>query len=132
MKRSIIFISIITLSINILHSQTTQDHTYCNKDFDIAKELYFEKQYSVSYDYFQKVLQNPLLEADIKADAEYYIAANSYYLKRADALDVLEKYLEKYPYSPMRSKVYYMVGRIYYDKKNYSETLKKYGQVKQK
>ena len=132
MKRSIIFFLIITLSISVLHSQVKQDHSYCNRDFDIAKELFFEKQYSVSYDYFQRVLQTPQLEADVKAEAEYYIAANSYYLKRSDALDVLETYLEKYPYTPMRSKVYYMVGRLYYDKKNYSETLKKYGQVRQK
>ena len=121
MKRSIIFFLIITLSISALHSQVKQDHSYCNRDFDIAKELFFEKQYSVSYDYFQRVLQTPQLEADVKAEAEYYIAANSYYLKRSDALDVLETYLEKYPYTPMRSKVYYMVGRLYYDKKNYSE-----------
>lgn len=130
MKRSIIVIFLITLSFNILNSQITQNHDYNNRDFEMAKELYFEKQYSISYDYFQKILRTPQLESDLKEETRYYIAANSYYLKRSDALDVLESYLEEYPYSPMRSKVNYMIGRIYYEKKKYSETLKKYSQVR--
>ncbi len=109
--------------------------TYANKTnrhlLDQGIELHKQKKYAVSSERLKKFISTTsLLEKQLLQEANYYIVCNAYEARNKEAMDILNSYSQIYPYSPMISRVYFMLGKLYYDKKEYAETLKYYKKIK--
>ena len=102
-----------------------------NYNFQQGRILFDQKQYAVSSQYFTNYLnqQNGKEVCELCQEAEYYIAINAYKLRDKNATDILEAYIEKYPYSPMRSYINFLLGHSYYDRAKFDDAMKYYNQV---
>lgn len=102
-----------------------------NYNFQQGRLLFDQNQYAVSSQYFTKYLEqqkdNEICE--LCQEAEYYIAINAYKLRDKQTINILNEYLEKYPYTPMRSYINYLIGHAYYDRAKFDDVIKYYKQV---
>lgn len=121
-------IFILCININAQESRAEYNPDY---NFQQGRKLFDQKQYAVSSQYFTYYLnqQNGKEVCELCQEAEYYIAINAYKLKDKNATDILEAYLEKYPYTPMRSYINFLIGHSYYDRAKFDEAMKYYNQV---
>lgn len=119
---------ILCININAQESRAEYNPDY---NFQQGRKLFDQKQYAVSSQYFTYYLnqQNGKEVCELCQEAEYYIAINAYKLRDKNATDILEAYLEKYPYTPMRSYINFLIGHSYYDRAKFDEAMKYYNQV---
>lgn len=130
MKKLILTLAIL-LSFGCLSAQETAIHFNEDYLFHQGKTLYEQRKFAASTQYFEKFLKtNTNKNNSLSQEAAYYIACNAYELKQKNALVTLQEYLKEYPYSPMRERVAYMIGRSYYENKQYKEAIKWYEQLK--
>ena len=73
--------------------------------------------------------QNNKEVCELCQEAEYYIAISAYKLRDKNATDILEAYIEKYPYTPMRSYINFLIGHSYYDRAKFDNAIRYYNQV---
>ena len=116
------------ININAQESRAEYNPDY---NFQQGRKLFDQKQYAVSSQYFTYYLnqQNDKEVCELCQEAEYYIAINAYKLRDKNTTDILEAYLEKYPYTPMRSYINFLIGHSYYDRAKFDEAMKYYNQV---
>ncbi len=119
---------ILCININAQESRAEYNPDY---NFQQGRKLFDQKQYAVSSQYFTYYLnqQNGKEVCELCQEAEYYIAINAYKLRDKNTTDILEAYLEKYPYTPMRSYINFLIGHSYYDRAKFDEAMKYYNQV---
>ena len=112
-------------------AQESRANTNPDYDFQQGRILFDQKQYAVSSQYFTNYLnqQNGKEVCELCQEAEYYIAINAYKLRDKNVTDILEAYIEKYPYSPMRSYINFLLGHSYYDRAKFDDAMKYYNQV---
>lgn len=126
--------TILLAALTTVNITAQKNRIYENEKSDFAKgrELFDQRHFAISTKYFEKFLaaQRAAENMSMQQEAEYYIACNAYELKQKSAAKLLEKYVEKHPNSAMNSRVYYMLGRIYYEKKAYAEAIKYYDKIK--
>ena len=129
--KKLIFTLAILLSYGCLSAQETAINLNEDYLFYQGKTLFEQRNFAASTQYFEKFLDaNTNKNNSLSQEAAYYIACNAYELKQKNALTLLQEYLKAYPYSPMRERVAYMIGRSYYENKKYKETIQWYGQLK--
>ena len=115
---------------NIEAQETTLSQTE-NLLFEDGKSLYDQKKYEAStktFEQYMKLCTNK--QSGKYQEAAYFICCNAYEMKKKEAAQQLKDYLILYPYAPQRTQVYYMLGRLAYEKKRYAESLKWYNQIK--
>ena len=129
--KKLIFTLAILLSYSCLSAQETAVNLNEDYLFYQGKTLFEQQKYAASTQYFEKYREaSANKNSSLNQEAAYYIASNAYELKQKNALSLLQDYLQIYPYSPMRERVAYMIGRTYYEHKNYKEAINWYGQLK--
>ena len=111
------------VSIASLTAQETRSDNTPRYNFNQGQELFDQQYYAVSKKYFEQYRTEENAEDALIAEADYYIALSSYYLKEKDADKRLTQYLKQYPYSPYTDRVNYLIGMYHYDKKDYKEAL---------
>lgn len=118
------------LCINV-KAQESRANANPNYDFQQGRLLFDQKQYAVSSQYFTKYIeqQNNKEICELCQEAEYYIAISAYKLRDKNATDILEAYIEKYPYTPMRSYINFLIGHSYYDRAKFDNAIRYYNQV---
>lgn len=105
-------------------AQHTLIFTNPDKLFQEGTELFQVRKYAASYRDFEEYLkQAKITDAGMILEARYYLAANAYELRQADAYKQLEKYLITYPQTPYYDQVQLMLGMLDYEKKNYKQAL---------
>lgn len=130
MRRGIIALALLLSAAVSANAQETYTARNADRDFIRGKELYVEGKYGASKAYLTKYIgENGDKDTPQLQFARYYLACNSFYLKDKDAPEILTAYLDDYPYSPMRGRVCYMIGRLCYEKKDYEKALQWYSQV---
>ena len=131
MRRIIIFISLALISAGNVVAQESRAENNLDYNFQEGRKLFDQKQYAVSSQYFTNYLdqQNGKEVCELCQEAEYYIAVSAYKLRDKNATDILEAYLEKYPYTPMRSYINFLIGHSYYDRAKFNDAMKYYKQV---
>lgn len=117
------------LSVTFITAQETRDANSPDRCFKEGQELFLQRYYGASRKLFEDYKIQADTKSDMTAEAEYYIAVNSYYLREKQAIDLLKDYIERYPYSPQKDKVNYLIGMCLYEKKNYKEALRYYHDV---
>ncbi len=133
MKKYILFCFLI-LSIESIQSQETFINANPDKDFFTGKDLFVQQKYAASLISFEEFLNDReyLGEADMIQEAEYYIACVTYELRKDNAQEKLQSYLEKYPYTQFEDRVYMMLGNLSFDVKRYNLAIKQYEKIKKK
>ncbi len=128
--RKYIFFALITLFCVNLSAQKSYINNSYRALLDKGITLHRQEKFAVSTKCIEDFIatltpdKNHLLQ-----EAEYYIACNAYQSKAKDAFIKLKNYCQNYPYSPSISRVYFMLGKLYYDKKEYKEALSFYTKI---
>ncbi|MDR2824087.1 MAG: tetratricopeptide repeat protein [Prevotellaceae bacterium] len=124
MKR---FIFSIVLCISVLVSifgQLNLPFSETDALFMQAKEFFAEKKYAASMRYFEEFLtQKPAADEAQRLEANFYIAANSFYLQSDNAEDLLDAHITTYPNTPFADRVDFMRGVIAYSQRRYKNAL---------
>ncbi|MDR0811938.1 MAG: tetratricopeptide repeat protein, partial [Paludibacter sp.] len=105
-------------------SQHTLDYTNDDAMFEQGKSLFEQRKYAASYRCFEKFLQTAAVtNAGQAQEAEFYIAANAYELRRDNAEKLLAAYLVKHPYTPFADRTNFMLGTLRYENRDYEDAL---------
>lgn len=131
MKKILFFITLALSATNMLYAQESRADNNPDYEFQQGRQLFDQKQYAVSSQYFTNYLnkQNGKEVCELCQEAEYYIAISAYKLRDNNAINILESYIEKYPYTPMRSYINFLIGHSYYDRAKFNDAIKYYNQV---
>jgi tetratricopeptide (TPR) repeat protein len=132
MKRIIILSFLVNLSIAGCFAQHSQIFTNSDAQFYQGRELYFEGKFAASYCCIEEYLKKA--DSDMVSqlgEAEYYLAADAYQLRKEDAAILLKNILVKQPYTPFFDPINFMVGMLELEKKNYNQALNYFDQVKE-
>lgn len=127
-----IMLSVILLRLfEMGYAQQTLYYTNPDVLFNQGKELYNERKYAASYRSFEDFLKNAdIVDAGRIQEVSYYLAANAYELRQANASALLKSYLTIYPYTPFFDRTNFMLGMIEYEKKNFVTALTYFNQLK--
>src|SRR5574344_454824 len=131
MKKIIAFV-VIVLCVSSYCTYAQETYVVSNEEvlFQKGKNCFDERKFGASIQYFQKFLDNYSdNNAVICEKANYYIVSCQYALKEKTAIVELQNFLKEYPYSSMRNRVTFMIGRSYYEEGKYEETVKWYAQT---
>ncbi len=105
MKKSIILIIYISFVVNVIYGQHTKIYTNPDYFFNQGKELYVQRKFAASYRSFEDFLKSA---ENIKAgqihEAQFYMAANAFELRKDNALEMLKEFFYKNPYTPFMIK----------------------------
>lgn len=116
----------------LTYAQHTLIYTHENRLFDLGKEFFHQHQYSASLRSFESFLkQAEPTQAGQIHEAKYYIAANSFELRQAHALKLLQDFISSHPYTTFSNQVHLMAGILWYEQKNYAEALNYFNRVNQ-
>lgn len=110
-------------SLSPLPAQEVRTDNSAREKFNQGQELFSQRYFAASKKHFEEYKRQPFTETALLAEADYYIALNSYYLKERNADELLRQYITKYPFSPYADKVNFLIGMHYYEKKEYDDAL---------
>ncbi len=124
MKKIILLIIFTCLVVNLMFAQHTKVFTNSEYLFSQGKELFVQRKFAASYRSFEDFLKNT---ENIKAgqihEAEFYMAANSYELRKDNASARLKEFFYKHPYTPFYDKTNLMLGILEYEQKKYESAI---------
>ncbi len=125
--KKLFIITLLSILVLNISSQESRSNFSERKMLDRGIELHKQQKYAISNQYLNNFLKTlSPAKNNLLQEAEYYIACNSFHTKSKDAFSKLEAYCANYPYSPMINRIYFMIGKMHYDKKEYAKTLKYY------
>ncbi len=124
MKKIIVLSILVNMFVSVTFSQQTLIYTNSDYLFNQGKELFTQRKYAASYRNFEEFLKNTeKIEAGQIQEAEFYLAANSFELRKDNAEATLKEFFYKHPYTPFYDKTNLMLGMLEYEKKKYPEAL---------
>lgn len=121
LRTGIVLFFLSTLSV---FAQVSDKYTSDYARYYTAEDLFEKQKYSAAREEFEVFMhqlddeQNPLF-----VKARYYHAMSALHLYHADAEERLLSFLKDYPESEQRETIYMELGRYYYRKKKYPETI---------
>ena len=108
----------------VVYSQQTLIYTNSDYLFNQGKELFAQRKFVASYRSFEEFLKSTdKIQAGQIQEAEFYLAANSFELRKDNAEAILKDFFYKHPYTPFYDKTNLMLGMLEYEKKNYKGAL---------
>ncbi|MDP4240285.1 MAG: tetratricopeptide repeat protein [Bacteroidota bacterium] len=112
-------------------AQHTLIFTHPDELFNQGKELFLDQKFAASYRIFEEFLKKaePTQAGRIQ-EADYYLAADAFELRKEDALPLLQNHLDKYPTTPFWDETNAMIGTLIFEKKDYKLALTYFNQVK--
>ena len=103
-------------------AQTGDKFTSTDNLYKEGKELFQEKNYAAALPALKAfVKQKPA--TSLLQDAEYMLASSAYELKDKNRIDLLRKYLERYPDTPYANRIYSLLASCYFYEGKYDEAL---------
>ena len=99
---------------NLHRKDANFNNHLANLDFELGKYYFQNKNYDAGVNKFENVIKN-YPKSDYADDAEYYLGLTYATLNKVDkAMDILSRFAEKYPNSPLKSNIYVTLGGLYY------------------
>ena len=120
MKKILIGFFLTVFSLAAL-AQHTSIYTDEENLFYEGKVLFSQKKFTASVNSFENYLKVAQPTSETLQEAEYYLAANAFELRKETAKFKLKKYLADYPYSPFVNQVHFMLGTSEYESRNFKE-----------
>ena len=103
-------------------AQTSDKFTSTDNLYKEGKELFQEKNYAAALPALKAfVKQKPA--ASLLQDAEYMLASSAYELKDKNRIEILRKYLDRYPDTPYANRIYALLASCYFYEGKYDEAL---------
>lgn len=133
MRKLIILSLFCCAALLVVQAQQTLIFTNADVQFNQGKELFNQRKYAASYRNFEAFLKNvPQVNAGQIQEAEFYLAANAFYLKQKDAAERMRLYLVNHPYTPFPDLANFMLGLLDFQAKKYANALKYFNVVNDK
>lgn len=130
MRRNLFLSVFIYIILFCASAQQTVYYTNNDVSFNQGKELYSQRKYAASYRRFESFLKTvPPVQAGQVQEAEFYMAANAFYLHKKNAPQLLQNYLKNHPYTPFGDMTYFMLGQSELNAKKYSKAIDYYNKV---
>jgi TolA-binding protein len=112
-------------------TQRTSIYTNIDAGYKKAMELYQKEKYSAAQREFQHVLlENTDPFAEVKMNAEFYVAMCSFKLFNKDAEELFISFMKRNPHSPMVKDARFYLGIFNYRKQNWSRSVEWFEQVR--
>ena len=106
----------------VISAQTSEKITSPVNLYKEGKELFQEKNYAAAIPALKAfVKQKPT--ASLLQDAEYMLVSSAYELKDKNRIELLRKYLERYPDTPYANRIYSLLASCYFYEGKYDEAL---------
>ena len=127
LKASVIFFLFLSV---VGFSQSTEKYKSEYARFYTGEELYEKSKYGAAQEEFNLFMEE-LGEVNdpLYVKASYYSAVSALKLYHADAEKLLLNFLKEYPESIYKQSVYLELGRYYYQRKKYEETIEWLSQI---
>ena len=127
LKASVIFFLLLSV---VGFSQSTEKYKSEYARFYTGEELYEKSKYGAAQEEFNLFMEE-LGEVNdpLYVKASYYSAVSALKLYHADAEKLLLNFLKEYPESIYKQSVYLELGRYYYQRKKYEETIEWLSQI---
>jgi TolA-binding protein len=122
LKKIIAAVSLFFLiSSSSVFAQHSLIYTTDDKNYIQGKEFFEQQKFGASYRYFEEFLKNTVpVQAGQREEAEYYLAASAYELRKENALPLLQNFLSEHPYTLFADPLHLMLGVLYCEQKNFS------------
>ena len=122
LKKIIAAVSLFFLiSASSVFAQHSLIYTTDDKNYIQGKEFFEQQKFGASYRYFEEFLKNTVpVQAGQREEAEYYLAASAYELRKENALPLLQNFLSEHPYTLFADPLHFMLGVLYCEQKNFS------------
>ena len=106
----------------ITFAQTSQKITSADNLYKEGKELFQEKNYAAAIPALKAfVKQKP--SNSLQQDAEYMLVCSAYELKDKNRIQLLRKYIDRYPDTPYANRIYALLASCYFYEGKYDEAL---------
>ena len=103
-------------------AQTSDKFTSADNLYKEGKELFQEKNYAAALPALKAfVKQKPA--TGLLQDAEYMLVSSAYELKDKNRIELLRKYLDRYPDTPYANRIYALLASCYFYEGKYDEAL---------
>jgi len=136
MNRIILIIGLLCLNLVFVGHTNAQQTEFFNNpgaSYRQAVELFEQQAYSPALDVFERLLSQDLLKSGLeKEDAAYYSTVCTVELGNKDALHRVENFTATYPESKWLPIISFDLGKIYFDKRKYSQALESLSNVSPK
>ena len=111
-------------------AQQTLIYTHSDALLNEGKALFVESKYTASFRILEEYMSTTdLTQMGQRQEADYYLAANAFYLGSDDSELRLQRHLDTYPYTPFLSQINYMLGVVTYNQLNYTKALMYFNDV---
>ncbi len=129
--KKVLSLVVTILLVSSVFAQHTEIYSSLDAPYSEGVSLYQQGRYAASYQQLSAYLQQ---DGDLKfaSDASFYMVADLFELRRADALQQIQQYIALQPYTTYSSEVYYMQGVLQVEKRKYKQALKSFEQVEDK
>jgi len=136
MNKILLIISLLLLNlIWVVKGEAQQTEFYNNPaaNYRQAVELFEKQAYNPAKEVFDKLIAQDQLESELeKENSSYYASVCAVELGDKDALYRVEKFVAAYPESKWLPAINFDLGKIYFDKKQYSQALESLDMVSPK
>jgi len=113
-----------------LNAQQTEFYNKPEASYRQAVELFEKQAYNPAKEEFNNLLKRELLDSELlRENASYYSTVCAVELGDKDALSRVEKFAAAYPESKWLPAINFDLGKIYYDKRQYSQALMSFEKV---
>ncbi len=133
MKKITSLLIFTVFTVNLIYAQHTKIYTNPDYLFNQGKELFVQRKFAASYRSFEEFLKNT---ENVKAgqihEAEFYMAANSYELRKDNASAQLKEFFYKHPYTPFYDKTNLMLGILEFEQKKYESAISYFNNINYK
>ena len=103
-------------------AQTGDRFTSAGNLYKEGKELFLKKNYTAALPALKAfVKQKP--EAGLLQDAEYMLVSSAYELNDKNRIELLRKYLDRYPDTPHANRIYSLLASCYFYEGKYNEAM---------
>ncbi|MDR1719005.1 MAG: tetratricopeptide repeat protein [Dysgonamonadaceae bacterium] len=124
MKKAIFFICLILSAMQLSFAQRSERFISFERLFYEGKTMYADRNYAGCIDKLNQYLCLPTADPDLAQEAEFLLAASAFKLGRADALQLLEAYFNRYPETSYCDETCFLIGSGYFDAKDYHTALR--------
>jgi tetratricopeptide (TPR) repeat protein len=131
MNIRIVFLLILFYSESLI-SQTTNKYSGEYVTFYKAEDLFMKEQYAAARKEFRNFINETQDKNDLfRIKALYYEGISALELYNNDAVKLLEDFNQNYPESIFKTKIYYRLGKYYYQKKEYNAAIAWFEKLRQ-
>ncbi|MDD6210465.1 MAG: tetratricopeptide repeat protein [Bacteroidales bacterium] len=87
-----------------------------------GKELFEERNYAGTIDKLNYFLQNHV-DTNDREEADYLLAASTYYMGSKDAMQMVREYLDNHPAGRFTNEASFLLGSLFFEQKDYKKAI---------